>query len=84
MIQGAVQLLAIQDVFPCGEGSCQGGEWPVLPCAGGAWITQVTVAQVSLHVLLPYGSEERGVLGLGSIPVAIFPSSQDMKSIALY
>ena len=29
--------------------------------------------------LLPTGSEERGVLGVGSIPVAIFPSCQGMK-----
>ena len=34
--------------------------------------------------LLPTGSEERGVLGVGGIPVAILPSCQDMKTIALY
>ena len=34
-------------------------------------------------VLLPTGSEERGVLGVGSIPVAILSCSQDMKTIAL-
>ena len=33
--------------------------------------------------LLPTGSEEREVLGFGSIPVAIRPSCQDMKTIAL-
>ena len=33
--------------------------------------------------LLPTGSEQRGVLGVGSIPVAILPSCQDMKTIAL-
>ena len=33
--------------------------------------------------LLPTGSEEREVLGGGSIPVAILPSRQDMKYIAL-
>ena len=33
--------------------------------------------------LLPTRSEERGVLGVGSIPVAILPSCQDMKTIAL-
>ena len=33
--------------------------------------------------LLPTGSEERGVLWFGSIPVAILPSCQDMKTIAL-
>ena len=30
--------------------------------------------------LLPTGSEERGVLGVGSIPVAILPSCQDIKN----
>ena len=33
--------------------------------------------------LLPTGSEERGVLGLGSVPVAVLLSCQDMKTIAL-
>ena len=33
--------------------------------------------------LLPTGSEEREVLGVGSIPVAILPSCQDSKIIAL-
>ena len=33
--------------------------------------------------LLPTGSEERGVLGVGSLPVVICPSCQDMKTIAL-
>ena len=32
--------------------------------------------------LLPTGSEERGVLGVESIPVAILPSCQDMTTIA--
>ena len=36
-----------------------------------------------MSVLPPTGSDERGVLGVGSIPVAIFPSCQDMKTIAL-
>ena len=34
-------------------------------------------------ILLPTGSEERGVLGVESIPGAIFPSCQNMKTIAL-
>ena len=34
--------------------------------------------------LLPTGSEVRGVLGVGSIPVAILPSRQVMKTIALH
>ena len=33
--------------------------------------------------LLPTGSEEREVLEFGSIPVAILPSIQNMKIIAL-
>ena len=37
-----------------------------------------------LFFLLPTGSEERGVLGVGSIPVAICPSCQNMKTIAKY
>ena len=32
--------------------------------------------------LLPTGSKEREVLGVGSIPDAILPSCQDMKTIA--
>ena len=39
-------------------------------------------AMVSIS-LLPTGSEEREVLGVGSIPVAILPSCQDMNPIAL-
>ena len=35
-------------------------------------------------MLLPTRSEERGMLGVGSIPVSIIPSFQDMKTIALY
>ena len=34
--------------------------------------------------VLPIGSEERGVVGVGSILVAIHPSCQNMKTIALY
>ena len=33
--------------------------------------------------LLPIGSEEREVLGVGRTTVAILPSCQDMKTIAL-
>ena len=33
--------------------------------------------------LLPPRSEERGVLGMGTISVAILPSCQDMKTIAV-
>ena len=34
-----------------------------------------------MHILLPTGSEERGLLGMGSIPVAIRPSCQHMKKL---
>ena len=34
--------------------------------------------------LLPTGSEESEVLGVGSIPVVIHPSVQDVNIIALY
>ena len=37
-----------------------------------------------LGPLLPTRSEERGVLGVGSIHVAILQFCQDMKTIALY
>ena len=42
------------------------------------------VDNVSLNLLhlLPSGSEEREVLGDGSIPVAMHPSCQDMEAIA--
>ena len=33
--------------------------------------------------LLSTASEEREVLGVGSIPVAILPSCQDMKTVAI-
>ena len=33
--------------------------------------------------LLPAGSKERGVLGVGSIPFAILSSCQDVRKIAL-
>ena len=36
-----------------------------------------------MNVLLPIRSEEREVLGERRIPVAILPSCQDMKTIAL-
>ena len=45
---------------------------------------------ISIHLsaLLPTGSEERVVLGLGifrgNIPVVILPSRQDMKTICIY
>ena len=41
------------------------------------------IAKVSSTILLPAGSEYRGVLGVESIHVAILPSCQDMKIVAL-
>ena len=42
------------------------------------------VASLQITVsLLPTGSEEKGVFGVGSIPVAILPSCQDVEIIAL-
>ena len=35
-------------------------------------------------MLLPTGSEEREVLGVGSIPVAIHPCCQNMTTIVIY
>ena len=53
-------------------------------------ITQLTqLYSFCIHVycivihLLPTKIEERGVLGVGSIPFAILPSCEDMKPIAL-
>ena len=37
----------------------------------------------SKYQLLPTGSEERGVLGAGRIPVAILPSCQYMRTKTL-
>ena len=42
-----------------------------------------TASEVFLMLLLPPRSEERGVFGMGTIPVAILPSCQDMKTIAV-
>ena len=44
---------------------------------------QVRQRDILFLYLLPTGSEEKGVLGVGSIPVAILPSCQDMKTVAL-
>ena len=41
------------------------------------------MCEVSVCDLLPTGSEEREVLGVRSIPVAILPSCRDMNPIAL-
>ena len=47
-------------------------------------IKPLKVWKVGLELLnlLPTGSEEREVLGVGSIPVAILPSHQNIKTIA--
>ena len=44
---------------------------------------QFVQKMISDSVLLPIGSEERGVLGDGSSSVAILPACQNMKNIAL-
>ena len=50
----------------------------ILHVGKGAW--QDTYHSMwDLTCLLPTGSEEREVLGVGSIPVAILPSCQYMK-----
>ena len=41
------------------------------------------IAKVRSTIILPTGSEWRGVLGVESIPVATLPSCQDMKIVAL-
>ena len=45
--------------------------------------SNLRLADVYVSLLLTNGSEEREVLGVGSIPVAILPSCQDMKTIAI-
>ena len=46
-------------------------------------VTWSSLCWQSVNILLPTGSEERGVLAVGSIPAAILCSCQDMKTIAL-
>ena len=60
-----------------------------LPCHEGHPRPRFSVLKVDIvllfdqiHLLLT-GSEERNVLGVGSIPVVILPSGQDMKTITL-
>ena len=36
---------------------------------------------ILVFILLPTGSEEREVLGVGSIPIAIFPSCQYIQTL---
>ena len=44
----------------------------------------IIIPKSSIYIhLLPIGSEEREVSGIGSIPVAILPSCQDMQTITL-
>ena len=54
-------------------------------CKSVSWLTFCTLSSriVDLHDILPTGREERGVLKVESIPVAIFTSCQDMRTIAL-
>ena len=41
-------------------------------CMGPHW---------GVHIKLPTGSEERGVLAVGNVPVAILPSCQNIKQL---
>ena len=50
----------------------------------GEYCDPHTASSVLLILVLPTGGEGRGVLGVGSIPAAILPSSQDRKNIALH
>ena len=43
----------------------------------------VNISTTNLYFTIHIGSEEREVCGVESIPVAILPSCQDMKTIAL-
>ena len=52
-------------------------------CTQGAGCTLNFEHWKLMHVLLPTGSEERAILGVVSIPVAIPPSCKDVKNIAL-
>ena len=45
-------------------------------------VSFINVQSISKY-LLPTGSEEREVFGVGSIPAAILPSRQDIKTISL-
>ena len=54
--------------------------WPVTNCPKNIIIMLIILLQTNL---LPTGSEEREVLGVGSITVAILPSCQNMKIIVL-
>ena len=55
----------------------------LIPTDTSPYSVNLSKLRWKLNYLLPTGSEERGVLGVGSIPVAILPSCQDMKTIAL-
>ena len=55
-------------------------ELPILPYP---YLSYYAPTPIHTPHLLPTGSEERGVLGVGSIPVAILPSCQDMKTTDL-
>ena len=50
---------------------------------GGAEVPTSFKSPSSARVLLPTGSEDRGLLGAGSILVAILPSYEDVKIITL-
>ena len=49
----------------------------------GIYDLEVALSTPMCLYLLPTGSEERGVLAVGSIPNAILPSCQDITTFAL-
>ena len=52
-------------------------------CPTFGYIDRYITSPLRAHYLLPTGSEEREVLGVGGTPVAILPSCQNMKTVAL-
>ena len=52
-------------------------------CSSGSLHIAWHISEGVYIYLLPAGSEQRGVLGIGGIPVPILPSCQDKKTIAL-
>ena len=78
---GATRLWGIQagNYYP--QEVRRGEYWGLVsgrPCPETGAQSDTSVGDTSRE-LLPTGSEERGVLGVGSIPVAILPSCQYMK-----
>ena len=59
-------------------------EWQHFLLTSHNFLHQVSINCLWYNIiLLPPGNEEREVLGVGSIPVPILPSCQDLKTIAI-